>query len=78
MCSVERDGVRSLNHSIHTDTVQSAIWNNWAEYFQELLSHGDGMEDLAILDDEEPVLSFDYLGDEDGPPSIEEIEESIN
>ena len=35
------------------------------------------MEDLAILDDEEPVLLFDYLSDEDGPPSIEEIEESI-
>jgi hypothetical protein len=35
------------------------------------------MEDLAILDDEEPVLSFDYLSDEDGPPFIEEIEESL-
>ena len=67
--------VRDKNGSLIPDPEAQA--HRWAEYFEELLTPAAGTTDFSLLDSEEEILSFDYLSDDDEPPSIVEIEEAI-
>ena len=51
--------------------------NRWAEYFEELLTPAADAVDFSLLDQDEKVLSFEYLSNDDEPPSLFEIEEAI-
>ncbi|KAL5268053.1 hypothetical protein ACHWQZ_G004934 [Mnemiopsis leidyi] len=51
--------------------------HRWAEYFEELLAPAEEMVDFSLLESEEKVFSFDYLSDDDEPPSMLEIEEAL-
>ncbi|CAH1272904.1 Hypp5001 [Branchiostoma lanceolatum] len=49
----------------------------WAEHFSELLNPQQDDSDLTVLDGIAGVPSFDYLGDSDGPPTREEIQNAL-
>ncbi|KAL5248275.1 hypothetical protein ACHWQZ_G017455 [Mnemiopsis leidyi] len=51
--------------------------HRWAEYFEELLAPAEEVVDFSLLESEEKVFSFDYLSDDDEPPSMLEIEEAL-
>ena len=51
--------------------------HRWAEYFEELLTPAAESVDFSLLDSEEQLLSFEYLSEDDEPPSMFEIEEAV-
>ncbi|KAL5251712.1 hypothetical protein ACHWQZ_G014757 [Mnemiopsis leidyi] len=51
--------------------------HRWAEYFEELLAPAEEVVDFSLLESEEKVFSFDYLSDDDEPPTMLEIEEAL-
>ena len=51
--------------------------HRWAEYFEDLLKPETAETDFSLLDQEEQVLSFEYLSEEDESPSLFEIEEAV-
>ena len=67
--------VRDKNGSLISDP--EAQSHRWAEYFEELLQPASDVVDFSLLDPEEKMPSFEYLSDDDEPPSIFEIEEAV-
>ena len=67
--------VRDKNGSLISDP--EAQSHRWAEYFEELLQPASDVVDFSLLDSEEKMPSFEYLSDDDEPPSIFEIEEAV-
>ena len=51
--------------------------DRWAEYFEGLLKPPLNPVNFSDIDGEEKVPSFENLSDEDGPPSMLEIEEAL-
>jgi len=49
----------------------------WQEHFSDLLNNASDELDLADLDSFEKEPSFDYLSEEDGPPTMFEIESAL-
>ncbi|XP_078701690.1 uncharacterized protein LOC144927827 [Branchiostoma floridae x Branchiostoma belcheri] len=49
----------------------------WAEHFSELLNPQQDESDLSMLDSIPGVPSFDYLNEDDGPPTAEEIQNAL-
>ena len=70
-CAAVRDKHGSL---ISDPEAQS---HRWAEYFEDLLKPETAETDFSLLDQEEQVLSFEYLSEEDESPSLFEIEEAV-
>ncbi|XP_063691252.1 uncharacterized protein LOC134823648 [Bolinopsis microptera] len=67
--------VRDKNGTLISDP--EAQSHRWAEYFEELLTPAANAVDFSILDQDEKLLSFEYLSNDDEPPSLFEIEEAI-
>ena len=67
--------VRDKNGTLISDP--EAQSHRWAEYFEELLTPAADAVDFSLLDQDEKVLSFEYLSNDDEPPSLFEIEEAI-
>ncbi|KAI8477652.1 hypothetical protein Bbelb_446140 [Branchiostoma belcheri] len=49
----------------------------WAEHFSELLNPPQDSVDLTVLDSLPGIPCFQYLGEEDGPPTAEEIQNAL-
>ncbi|XP_078700049.1 uncharacterized protein LOC144926882 [Branchiostoma floridae x Branchiostoma belcheri] len=49
----------------------------WAEHFSELLNPQQDDVDLTVLDSIPGVPCFTYLGDDDGPPTVVEIQDAL-
>ena len=67
--------VRDKNGTLISDP--EAQSHRWAEYFEELLTPAADVVDFSLLEEDEKVLSFEYLSNDDEPPSLFEIEEAI-
>ena len=65
----DKDGVLISDPKAQSD--------RWAEYFEELLTPATSTVDFADIDGEDKILSFEYLCEDDDPPSFLEIEEAL-